>query len=291
MKELRRKDFTNGFVALLELPDGKRIETTATCLPVTTEMRGTERTDNTAVDYNKHVDSNWTQKAMVGVSTQSGCPIKCKFCAVNELTEKQGWRNLSMREIFVQVMWAVDQVYADTGHWMPDAEIFRVLFTRMGEPALNTKEVVEAARMLKVAFPNIRIQISTIGFGKQSEKLVQALAQLQIEFGEQFIELQFSIHSTSLKYRKWLQHNGVVSNHVISGWIEDYHYALRKGGVEIKWKVTLNFALTTETPFSILDLREQFDPEDVFIKVSPINENVVSEKNGIHGVILQTNEV
>lgn len=291
MKELRRKDFTNGFVALLELPDGKRIETTATCLPVTTEMRGTERTDNTAVDYNKHVDSNWTQKAMVGVSTQSGCPIKCKFCAVNELTEKQGWRNLDSLEIIEQVTWAIASIKVQHGVDITKAKIFRVLFTRMGEPALNTDAVIEAARILKTAYPNIRIQISTIGLGQHSVKLVLKLAVLQFEFGEQFIELQFSIHSTSDEYRQWLQHKGVSPNKEISALITEYHRGLREAGVKIQWKVTLNFALTTETPFSILDLREQFNPEDVFIKVSPINENVVSEKNGIHGVILQTNEV
>lgn len=292
MKLLRKKEFTNGFVALMELSDGKRIETTATCLPVSTEMRGTGRTDNTAVDYNQHSSSNWSEKAMVGVSTQSGCPIKCKFCAVNELTEKQGWRNLDWDEIVQQVNWAVSTVEYEHGFYMPDAKIFRVLLTRMGEPALNTENVVKAARFLKETYPNIRIQISTIGFGMHSVRLTQALAKLQVEFGEQFIELQYSIHSTSDEYRQWLQHPKVSPNSLIGSGISSYLDFLRRNGVDVKWKVTLNFALTTQTPFEISHLEGQgFKPDEVFIKVSPINENVVTEKNSIKGIILQTNQI
>ena len=117
------------------------------------------------------------------------------------------------------------------------------------------------------------------------------LAQLQVEFGEQFIELQFSIHSTSKEYREWLQRKGVSANNVIQEWISAYHKTLRNGDVIVQWKVTLNFALTTATPFSIVGLQQQFDPDQVFIKVSPINENVETEKNGIKGVIIQTNSI
>lgn len=291
MKELRRKEFTNGFVALLELVDGKRIETTATCLPISTEMRGTDRTDNTAIDYNVHGEENWSEKAMIGISTQSGCPIKCKFCAVNDLTAKQGWRNLTLDEIMNQVECAREQVKAEHGVDVADAKLFRVLFTRMGEPAMNVQNVIDAARELKRQYPNIRIQVSTIGFGARSMHLIRELAFLQVDMGEQFIELQYSIHSTSDEYRQWLQHRGVSSNDSIMRCITLYHEILRTGSVQIKWKVTLNFALTTTTPFSIVDLQKQFDADQVFIKVSPINENVETEKNGIKGAIIQTNSI
>lgn len=83
MKEIRRNTFTNGFVAALKLEDGYKIETTATCLPLSTEMRGTNKTSNEAVDYNNFKDCHWKEKFMIGVSTQSGCAMKCKFCCVN----------------------------------------------------------------------------------------------------------------------------------------------------------------------------------------------------------------
>lgn len=291
MDLLRKKEFTNGFVSLLGLEDGMRIETTATCLPISTEMRGTDRTDNYAVDYNSHDGSHWSEKAMIGVSTQSGCPVKCKFCAVNDLTEKQGWRNLEVAEIVGQVEWARQRVIEDYGYDPVEASLFRVLFTRMGEPALNSNNVIEAAKKLKQLYPNVRIQISTIGFGKHSDRLVTELILLQREFGEQFIELQFSIHSTSDEYRQWLQHGNVSSNHHLGRLARHYNNTLERAGVELKWKVTLNFALTTETPFDLEKLKEQFESRDVFIKVSPINENNQTEKNDIKGVIIQTNTI
>ncbi|EOB6645574.1 radical SAM protein [Vibrio fluvialis] len=272
MKTINRKDFTNGFVAALELADGMRIETTATCLPISTEMRGTGRTDN-KVDYNDHKDVHWSQKYMVGISTQSGCPIKCKFCAVNKLTARQGWRNLTADEMVAQVEWAIEQA----GHDPEDAQLFRILFTRMGEPAMNVKNVVEAVRRLKARYPKVRIQVSTIGFGKHSQRLVNAL----YEFDN--IELQFSIHSTSNEYRQWLQHKDVSSNEDISELIREWHSVPRE------WKVTLNFALTTETPFDVKELRRQFSPDEVFIKVSPINENSESDDNGIKSLFANNN--
>lgn len=279
METINRKNFTNGFVAALAFEDGMKIETTATCLPVATEMRGTGRTDN-RVDYNNHDDVNWKQKYMIGVSTQSGCPVKCKFCAVNKLTEKQGWRNLTSEEIIEQVQWAIDE----SGHNPNDAEIFRVLFTRMGEPAMNTKNVVQAARILKTQFPHVRIQISTIGLGAHSRRLVIELAKLSEEFDDEFIELQFSIHSTDNEFRQWLQHPGVLSNEVISNLIGEYWQPEKRN-----WKVTLNFALAEDTPFEVIKLREQFDPKQVFIKVSPINENSESNDNGIKSLFKNEN--
>ena len=77
MKELNTKLFTNGFVSVLQLDDGKLIETTSTCLPGQTEIRLTHNKDN-KVDPNAFSVDNWKEKWTVGVSTQSGCPIRCK---------------------------------------------------------------------------------------------------------------------------------------------------------------------------------------------------------------------
>lgn len=281
MKMIRRKDFTNGFVAALELGDGMRIETTATCLPIETEMRGTGRTDN-RVDYNNHNDVNWTRKYMIGISTQSGCPVKCKFCAVNKLTEKQGWRNLTVDEIVGQVDWAIQE----SGHNPEEAALFRILFTRMGEPAMNVENVIQAMTVLKNRFPKVRIQISTIGLGAHSMRLVDRLEALSFKYPDDFIELQFSIHSTSNEYRRWLQHKGVLENDIIGSLAHNWRVSRPRA-----WKVTLNFALTTETPFDMEKLKEQFDPQDVFIKVSPINENSESDDNGIKSLFVNNNTI
>ena len=288
MKEIRRNTFTNGFVAALELEDGKRIETTATCLPISTEMRGVVgKTSNEATDYNNFEEGHWKEKFMIGVSTQSGCSFHCKFCAVNKLTDKQGFRNLTVKEILDQVEWAIGQ----SGRKPEDAQIFRVLFTRMGDSSMNIDNVVEACYLLKWKYKHVRIQISTIGVRKQSLKLIEDLAHMQAIFGEQFIELQFSVHSTDYEFRKWLQHNSIMNNYDISGLIKHYVGLLHYYRIDVKWKVTLNFALAENTPFDPKELVDQFDPEDVFIKISPINENVVSDANGLKTKFININVI
>jgi 23S rRNA (adenine2503-C2)-methyltransferase len=54
-------------------------------------------------------------------------------------------------------------------------------------------------------------------------------------------------------------------------------------------KTTLNLTLVDETDFDIGKLRAWFDPEFFFIKLSPLNENMISNKNGLSGIIHQKN--
>ena len=72
MKEINKKFFANGFVSVMQLDDGKLIETTSTCLPGQTEIRNTKNADN-KVDINAFSVKNWQEKWTIGVSTQSGC--------------------------------------------------------------------------------------------------------------------------------------------------------------------------------------------------------------------------
>jgi 23S rRNA (adenine2503-C2)-methyltransferase len=286
MNEINSKQFTNGFVSVLELDDGKLIETTSTCLPGQTEIRVTGRKDN-KVDANAFSIENWKEKWTVGISTQSGCPIKCKFCAVNRLTDKQGWRNLTSTEMVEQVDYAVAKAQEINGGLNPnDSGIFRILFTRMGEPALNISSVIGAITKLKAQYPKAKIQISTIGISKSGE-LVRALMDLEKIYGYDWLELQFSIHSTDDKFRKWLQCNSVMDNNKIGKLASSWYNATPNR----PWKATLNFALAADTPFVPADLKTQFDPKTVFIKCSPINENPVSDENSLKTLFSYENTI
>ena len=286
MIELNTKQFTNGFVSVMKLDDGKLIETTSTCLPGQTEIRVTGRKDN-KVDANAFSVENWKEKWTVGISTQSGCPIKCKFCAVNKLTYKRGWRNLSATEMVDQVRYAVSKAQELNGGLDPEeSTIFRILFTRMGEPSLNIDEVIPAVIQLKAMYPSARIQISTIGIQK-SELLVERLLNVEKMFGPDWLELQFSIHSTDDVFRKWLQNDTVMDNKQVGELATKWYrtFPIRP------WKATLNFALAEDTPFVVDDLKTQFDPKTVFIKVSPINENPVSDENSLKTLFTYENTI
>lgn len=284
--EKRRKDFSNGFVSVLELSDGRFIETTSTCLPIGTEVRLTGNFDN-KTDINDFSIDNWKEKWMIGVSTQSGCPIKCRFCAVNRLTDKNGFRNLTSDEICQQVDYAISQAQKTNGNLsFNDCKIPRILFTRMGEPSLNIDNVIAAIYKLKTTYPNARIQISTIGL-KKSIRLVEELLNLESVFGYDWLELQFSIHSSDMEYRRWLQTEAILDNVELANTINMWYYASKNR----PWKATLNFALTKDTPFDVKSLKSSFDPNTVFIKVSPVNENPVSDENGIKTMFTYENSI
>ena len=93
------------------------------------------------------------ERNTVCVSSQVGCPVKCRFCA----TGKMGFgRNLTAGEI-------VAQVY----YFSREAEVSNIVFMGMGEPFLNYNNVLKSVRILnhnlgkKVAAR--KIVISTTG--------------------------------------------------------------------------------------------------------------------------------
>jgi len=52
-------------------------------------------------------------------------------------------------------------------------------------------------------------------------------------------------------------------------------------------KTTVNLTLVDEADFDINLLKKYFDPEFFFIKISPINKNVISEKNNLGAGIIE----
>ncbi|MDX2212531.1 MAG: 23S rRNA (adenine(2503)-C(2))-methyltransferase RlmN [Oculatellaceae cyanobacterium bins.114] len=95
-----------------------------------------------------------TEKRLtVCVSSQVGCPMACDFCA----TGKGGFtRNLATHEIVDQVL----TVQEDFGQ-----RVSNVVFMGMGEPLLNTENVLEAVRSLNidVGIGQRSITLSTVG--------------------------------------------------------------------------------------------------------------------------------
>jgi hypothetical protein len=106
-------------------------------------------------------------------------------------------------------------------------------------------------------------------------------------YGYDWLELQFSIHSTRDKYRYWLQNRVVMTNERIGKLAEEWYSA----SPNRPWKATLNFALAKDTPFVPADLGKQFNSKTVFIKVSPIDENPVSDENSLETLFKYENSI
>ena len=92
MNIVKSKSFKNGTVYCLRLEDGMLVETTDTFLPYYTK-------DAIGRKQNFLDNNNLGSRAerwMIGVSTMSGCPVRCKFCATGNMKK---YRNLTADEI------------------------------------------------------------------------------------------------------------------------------------------------------------------------------------------------
>lgn len=260
MKIVKSKSFKNGTVYCLSLADGMLIETTDTFLPYYTK-NAIGRKQN-FLD-NENLGSR-AERWMIGVSTMSGCPVRCKFCATGNMKK---YRNLTADEIVEQVKFVIEQLGCNP----KDSKEFKINYTRMGEPFLNIEAVKEAIVRITEMFPNTHHYVSTIGV-KGSD----------FSFVEGNVTLQISLHSFDEEKRNWL-----IPYHKKMS-IEE----LGKIRTKSNLKTTINLTLVDESDFDGEKLQRYFDKENFFVKLSPINPNSISEKNNLgNGVIEGVNLV
>ena len=96
----------------------------------------------------------------VCVSSQSGCPLTCTFCATGRM--KFG-RNLSADEILDQAL-----------HFRLVEDVDHVVFMGMGEPTMNIDNVLAACeRLPDLGVTNRRTAISTVGWVPGIDRLAE----------------------------------------------------------------------------------------------------------------------
>jgi 23S rRNA (adenine2503-C2)-methyltransferase len=116
------------------------------------------------------------------VSSQSGCPLTCTFCATGQM--KFG-RNLTAAEI-------VDQAL----HFRRFDAVDHCVFMGMGEPMMNLDAVLEACRRLPdIGITHRRTAISTVGWVPGIERLTEC---------EMPIRLALSLHAPNDALRSQL---------------------------------------------------------------------------------------
>jgi 23S rRNA (adenine2503-C2)-methyltransferase len=96
----------------------------------------------------------------VCVSSQSGCPLTCTFCATGKMKFA---RNLTASEILDQVL-----------HFRRIEPVDHLVFMGMGEPLMNLDHVLAAARKLPdIGITHRRTGISTVGWVPGIDKLTE----------------------------------------------------------------------------------------------------------------------
>lgn len=249
--EKAKREFANGAVYMLHTDDGYPLEVTDTFLPYYTKDavgRKQNKLDNAEL-------GSRNERWMIGVSCMSGCPVHCKFCSTGQLKR---WRNLTAEEIFEQVKFILDK-HINT--WDPyQSKEFKINYTRMGEPFLNIDNVKKAMQMVDDYLPDMKVHhyISTIG-----------ITGSDFSWIKDNITLQISLHSLDEERRDDLI---PIKNKMT---IEE----LGKIRTQSNLKTTVNMTLVDYADFDIEKLKQYFDPEHFFIKLSPINPNPISNKN------------
>lgn len=255
MKLVCEKSFANGTVYALETEDGYPVEVTDTHLPFYTKN---------AIGSHQNLlkDSNFgdrSERYMIGVSCMSGCPVRCKFCATGQLKR---WRNLTAQEIVDQVEFVISK---NTDFPFANAKEHKINYTRMGEPFLNIQAIKEAIQIIDEKYPETHHYISTIG-----------LKNSDFSWIKDNVTLQISLHSLDEARRDELI--PIKKKMSIS--------ELGKIKTLSKLKTTINLTLVDEEDFDINKLTSNFNKDNFFVKLSPINVNKTSVDNGLgNGII------
>jgi 23S rRNA (adenine2503-C2)-methyltransferase len=182
----------------------------------------------------------------VCVSSQSGCPLTCTFCATGAM--KFG-RNLTASEILDQVL-----------HFRRIEPVDHLVFMGMGEPMMNLPQVLEAARRLPdVGITHRRTTISTVGWVPG----IRTLTESDIP-----VRLAFSLHAPDDELRSRIM--PVNDRHPIADVLAacEAHHARRRRKVFIEYVM---LAGVNDTYAQAVALAGLLDPRIYKVNLIPYN--------------------
>lgn len=146
--------------------------------------------DNAVAESVLYKYPTFEDRTVVCCSTQSGCPIGCRFCGAGDSFV----RSLTADEIVSQT----EHLFADKGIDHTKVQRMQIMFMSMGEPMLNLKELNPAIRKLHSLYPQASLLIST------SAPRVDYQPVIDISKEVDKVGLQFSVHESTDEARNQL---------------------------------------------------------------------------------------
>ena len=183
----------------------------------------------------------------VCVSSQSGCPLTCAFCATGAM---RFGRNLRASEILDQVL-----------HFRRIEPVNHLVFMGMGEPFLNYDEVLAAAlRLPEIGITHRRTTISTVGWMPGLTRFVDEV--------EQPIRLALSIHAADPRLRSEIM--PVNDRYPLPSVLAECHryVALRRRKVFVEYVL---LAGVNDSPERARELAALLDPKVFKVNLIPYN--------------------
>src|SRR5512133_651858 len=183
----------------------------------------------------------------VCLSSQSGCPLTCTFCATGQM---RFGRNLTASEMLDQAL-----------HFRRLEAIDHVVFMGMGEPMLNVDEVIAAARRLPdLGVTHRRTTVSTVGWLPGLRKFVDEV--------DEPIRLALSLHAPNDALRSELMpvNDRYPLEDVLGECRRYYEVRHRKVFVEYVMLADVN-----DSPAQAAALADLLDPRIFKVNLIPYN--------------------
>lgn len=262
-------EYSRGGLETLSIGDyGKSVNVKADFLGYTKEINGVPNT----------ICMPLSEKWVITLSTQYGCPQKCTFCDVPKI----GYRgNATFEDLKAQLYNAIamfpNQKYC---------ERLNVHYARMGEPIYNDAVFEHAIWMynnktqiqkdlglrLEVVHPVLTTSLPR-KFKKLEENILKWCDIKNNVYNGQ-AGLQFSINSTNEQQRSEMYQDLQLS-------LEDLAKIADKMPDPISRKYCLNFAYASDYEVDGSKVAQLFDPDKFMCKITPIHNNNACRENGI----------
>jgi len=214
----------------------------------------------------EHKPVDITEKMVVTVSSQKGCPMKCDFCDCHKM--KFGG-NAGLFEIISEISTAIALSKIKQGRRL------NIHFARMGEPTFNFNVIkaADAIGKMDLPFDEYHPVVSTM-CPKNNEKLRLFLNMwTELIWTKGSPGLQFSINTLDEDKRNKMFNNMSLSLKEI-GEIIDYL------PIPTDRKYTLNFAVTSDSNLDVDLMNKYFDKDKCIVKITPIHKTCNAENNG-----------
>lgn len=219
-----------------------------------------------------------SEKWVITVSTQYGCPMKCTFCDVPNFK----FRGNATFEDLQQQLYNAISLFPQIKY----TERLNLHYARMGDPIFNeavfefSKWVIKNKKQIQLD-TGLRIEVFhpvlTTSLPKKFQKLEERILEwcdIKNNLYNGQAGLQFSINSSDESQRSEMYRDMQLS-------LEDFARIAEKMPDPISRKYCLNFAFSTDFVIDADKIKRLFDPEKFMCKITPIHNNTACKTNNI----------
>ena len=223
-----------------------------------------------------------SEKWVVTLSTQYGCPMDCVFCDCPKI----GFNGNASFDDMKQQLYNALCLYPDVNY----AGRLNVHFARMGEPAFNAENIFDFCewmyknKMEIFRDTNVMIDVLHPVFTTSCPNnvdlksiLTEWCCMIKNDIYNGCAGLQLSINSTNEQQRQEMFNNRVVT-------LEELSEICKKLPSPLGRKYCLNFAYATGYETDGEKLANLFDTNKFMVKITPIHNNVSCKENGIETI-------